>query len=207
MLTSTNTIAAPLSTDWVDGESPLINPAGPDCGLRIQAVMIVAATPPMMIATICWSLNRFFIGSRARLARARSMPNDGDTLSTWKFDQGFGRCQAEDRAGGSAFDDKAAGTGAVRRRVGYRDPLHCVGDVEVGRDVTAGADANGAADRGRSPGDRQRGQRNLAALGVLDQRSGRRRRQGGRRGANVAVSYKRYRRLRRIARLESEIGI
>jgi hypothetical protein len=39
MLTSTSTMMMPLRMAWVDGESPLIQPAGPDCGLSIHAVM------------------------------------------------------------------------------------------------------------------------------------------------------------------------
>ena len=56
-------ITVPLSTVCVDAESPLIQPAGPDCGFMIQAVTMVATMPPTMIAQICWSLNRFFIAS------------------------------------------------------------------------------------------------------------------------------------------------
>ena len=45
-----------------------LQPAGPDCGFMIQAVMMVAATPPMMMARICWSLKKFFIAIAPRPA-------------------------------------------------------------------------------------------------------------------------------------------
>ena len=43
----------PLNKAWVEGDSPLIIPAGPDCGLKIQAVITAAATPPMINAMVC----------------------------------------------------------------------------------------------------------------------------------------------------------
>src|ERR1700704_4405552 len=113
MLASTKTIAAPLSIDWVEGESPLIHPAGPDCGLRIQAVMIVAATPPMIIATICWSLKRFFI-VRLPLTRAHGTPHHGDALGAGKLCESPCRGTPADCAVGSAFGEKGPGAGAVR---------------------------------------------------------------------------------------------
>src|SRR5579863_716035 len=99
MAASTSTMRVPLMTAWVVGASPLIQPAGPDCGLRIQAVIMVAATPPMMMARICWSLNRFFIG----LARIDRAPHHGDALRARKLDQHPRRRQAEDGAGGVAL--------------------------------------------------------------------------------------------------------
>src|SRR5450756_2209479 len=120
MMASTNTIAAPLRMDWVEGESPLIHPAGPDCGLSIQAVMIVAATPPMMIARICWSLKRFFIAFGASLARTHGTPHHRNALRARKLGHDPGRRQPEDGAAGGAFDHKGAGAGAVGRRIGHR---------------------------------------------------------------------------------------
>src|SRR3982074_3187125 len=132
--------------DWVEGWSPLINPAGPDCGLRIRAVMMVAATPPMIIATICWSLKGFFI-ARLPLTRAHGTPHHGDALGAGKLHESLCRRTPEHCAVGGALDDKGAGAGAVRRRVGYCDPLHGLGDREVGRDVAARPDSNRASDR------------------------------------------------------------
>ena len=76
----------PLNKAWVEGESPLINPAGPDCGLKIQAVITAAATPPMINATVCWSLNGFFISIAVRLTWVHGAPHDGNGLGGGKID-------------------------------------------------------------------------------------------------------------------------
>src|ERR1700731_5199583 len=146
MPASTNTIKAPLKTDWVEGASPLNQLAGPDCRLKIQPVTSVAPTPPTIMARICWSLNGFFIAPGPRLAGVRGAPHHGDALCARQLDQDLGRRQTEDGAGGIAFDDIGAGAGAVRRRIRHRDPLHAFGDREIGRDIAACADAKSAAD-------------------------------------------------------------
>src|SRR5260370_12877202 len=138
-------MTTPLRMVWVDGESHLLHPAGTDCGLSIHVVMMVAATPPMMIATICWSLKRFFIGWMPPLTGVHGAPHDGNALSAGKLHQHPGRRQTEDGAGGIALDDKGAGARAIRRRVGHCDPLHALGNREAGRDVAAGPHATTAA--------------------------------------------------------------
>src|SRR5258708_3175108 len=130
-------MTTPLRMAWVEGESPLIHPAGPDCGLKIHAVTMVAATPPTIIAMICWSLKRFFIASVAPLAGVHGAPHDGNALSAGKLHQHPGRRQTEDGAGGIALDDKGAGARAIRRRVAHCDPLRGLlgekGNGRVGR--------------------------------------------------------------------------
>src|ERR1700730_14136296 len=116
-LARTSTITKPLRMAWVEGERPLIHPAGPDCGFIIQAVIIVAATPPMMMARICWSLKRFFIRVAPRLAGVRGAPDHGNALGVRQVQKHFCRGQAEDCAGGIAFDNVSADAGAVGRRV------------------------------------------------------------------------------------------
>src|ERR1700722_4247206 len=189
-LASMATITIPLSADCVEGASPLIHPAGPDCGLKIQAVMMETAKPPIIIGRICWSLKKFFISTVVRLAGPHGMPPHGNVLWAGKFYQRLGRVETEDGAGGIAFDDKGAGARAVGRRVGYRDSLDALGYREIGRDVAARPDSNCAAEGGVSLGERERDQRYFAAFCVLDQPSGRRRRQGNGGGPDVALSHK-----------------
>ena len=71
---------------------------------EIQAVMIVAATPPTIIARICWSLKKFFIAIAIRLAGTHGTPRHGNALSTGKVYQDLCRRDTEDCAGGGAFD-------------------------------------------------------------------------------------------------------
>ena len=52
-LAITKAMAMPLRVCCAAGGSPLIHPAGPDCGFMTQAVMIAAATLPTMMASIC----------------------------------------------------------------------------------------------------------------------------------------------------------
>jgi hypothetical protein len=100
---------------------------------------MVAATPPMMIARICWSLNQVFhrrgsASTGSRHATPRECFGSREVLSaSWSG-------EAEDGAGGIAFDDKGAGAGAVGRGIGHRDPLHALGYREIGRDIAARPD-------------------------------------------------------------------
>src|SRR3984893_4110349 len=186
-LARTSTITKPLRMAWVEGERPLIHPAGPDCGFMIQAVMIVAATPPMMMARICWSLKRFFIGVAPRLAGVLGAPNHRNALGVRQVEEHLCWGQAEDRTGGIAFDDVGAGAGAVRCGVGHGDALHAFAHCEIRRDVTAGADPECAADLRGPLGDRHGGQGNLAVLGVVNQPARDRLGQGGGSVVNVAL--------------------
>src|SRR5579871_338507 len=133
----TNMIEMPLRTCWTGSGRPLIHPAGPFSGFMIQAVMIVAATPPTMMARICWSLKRFFIAILPRLAWAHRAPHDLNALRLRQTAQRLCRVQAKDRASGVALDDERAAALAIGRRVGHRDALDPVGDGKIGRDVAA----------------------------------------------------------------------
>src|ERR1700752_490309 len=104
----TNMIARPLRTCWTASGRPLIHPAGPFSGFMIHAVMMVAATPPMMMARTCWSLKRFFIAMVPQRARAHCAPDDLNALGLWQVVQCLCRVQAKDCAGRVAFDDKGA---------------------------------------------------------------------------------------------------
>src|ERR1700751_2091228 len=129
-------MARPLSVCWTEVGSPLIQPAGPDCGFMIQAVMTAAAMLPMMIARICWSLKKFFMAGPP-LAWAHGAPHNGDALCGRQVLKHLGRCQSENCASGVAFDHQRAGAGAIGCGVGQRDPLQALGDGEIGRDVAA----------------------------------------------------------------------
>src|SRR5580704_1680120 len=112
----------------------------------IHAVMMVAATPPTMMARTCWSLKRFFIAMVPRLAWAHCAPDDLNALGLRQAVQCRCRVQAKDCAGRVAFDDNGAAALAVARRVGHRDPLNSIGDGEIGGDVAGGSDPEITAD-------------------------------------------------------------
>src|SRR5215813_2220887 len=137
----TNMIARPLSTCWTGSGRPLIQPAGPFSGFMIHAVMMVAATPPTIMARTCWSLKRFFIATVPRLAWAHRAPYDRNVLRIRQTGQGLCWVEAKDRPGRVALDHKGAAALAVGSRVGHCDALGAIGDGKIRRDVAAGPDA------------------------------------------------------------------
>src|SRR5262249_30391277 len=127
----TNMIARPLRTCWTGSGRPLIHPAGPFSGFMIHAVMMVAATPPTIMASTCWSLKRFFIVIVPRLAWAHRAPYDRNVLGLRQVAQGLCRVEAKGRPGRVALDHESAATLAVGGRVGHRDALGPIDDGEI----------------------------------------------------------------------------
>src|ERR1700683_3830861 len=102
--------------------------------------MMVAATPPIIIARTCWSFNQFLI-ARARLsARFVRAPNHRDALRAGQAQQHLRWREPEDGAARVAFDDVGPGAGLIRRGIGHCDPLRAFGYTEIGRDIIARAD-------------------------------------------------------------------